>query len=48
MSPFEAARKLLSLDSRDLHLGDRTELVFQDSDLVPLLIQVKYATAITN
>ena len=35
MSPFEAARKLLSLDSRDLHLGDRTELVFQDSDLVP-------------
>ena len=42
MSPFEAARKLLSLDSRDLHLGQRADLVFQDSDLVPLLIQVIY------
>ena len=40
MSPFEAARKLLSLDSRELHLGERADLVFQDPDLIPLLIQV--------
>lgn len=40
MSPFEAARKLLSSESSRTSLGDRVDLVFQDMDLVPLLIQV--------
>ncbi len=39
MSPFEAGRKLLSLER--LSLGDRIELVFQDADLVPLLVQAR-------
>lgn len=42
MSPFEAARKLLDADSARLSLGDKAELVFQDMDLVPLLIQENY------
>ena len=41
MSPFEAARKLLTVDSARLSMGDRIDLVFQDADLVPLLIQVQ-------
>lgn len=41
MSPFEAARGLLSSDSQKLSMGDRMDLVFQDADLVPLLIQVQ-------
>lgn len=40
MSPFEAGRKLLSLESEKMSLNDRIDLVFQDADLVPLLIQV--------
>lgn len=40
MSPFEAGRKLLSLESQSMSLNDRIDLVFQDSDLVPLLVQV--------
>ena len=40
MSPFEAGRKLLSMESARLSLGERLDLVFQDADLVPLLIQV--------
>ena len=40
MSPFEAGRKLLALDSMKLTLNDRIDLVFQDADLVPLLVQV--------
>ena len=40
MSPFEAGRKLLALDSSKLTLNDRIDLVFQDADLVPLLVQV--------
>ena len=40
MSPFEAARKLLSLEANRLSLGDQIDHVFQDMDLVPLLIQV--------
>ena len=40
MSPFEAGRKLLSLESERLSLNDRIDLVFQDADLVPLLVQV--------
>ena len=40
MSPFEAARKLLSSESERMSMGDRVELVFQDMDLVPLLLQV--------
>lgn len=41
MSPFEAARKLLSTETTRWSLMDRTELVFQDMDLVPLLVQVR-------
>lgn len=40
MSPFEAARKLLGNESERMSLGDRVECVFQDMDLVPLLVQV--------
>ena len=40
MSPFEAGRKLLDLNSQKLSLNDRIDLVFQDADLVPLLVQV--------
>lgn len=40
MSPFEAGRRLLSAETTRMSLLDRTELVFQDMDLVPLLIQV--------
>jgi hypothetical protein len=40
MSPFEAGRKLLSLESQSMSLNDRIDLVFQDPDLVPLLVQV--------
>ncbi|CAL8468443.1 g7983 [Coccomyxa elongata] len=42
MSPFEAGRKLLSLESERLSLNDRIDLVFQDADLVPLLVQENY------
>ncbi|GAB4817566.1 hypothetical protein N2152v2_004612 [Parachlorella kessleri] len=42
MSPFEAARKLLSPDCDSLSLGDQLDLVFQDMDLVPLLVQENY------
>ena len=42
MSPFEAARKLLSLESQHLSLGQQSDLIFQDMDLVPLLIQENY------
>ncbi|EIE19443.1 RFC1-domain-containing protein, partial [Coccomyxa subellipsoidea C-169] len=40
MSPFEAGRKLLSLESEKMSLNDRIDLVFQDADLVPLLVQL--------
>ena len=42
MSPFEAARKLLSPESTSLSLSDQLDLVFQDMDLVPLLVQENY------
>lgn len=42
MSPFEAARKLLSPESASLSLSDQLDLVFQDMDLVPLLVQENY------
>ncbi len=41
ISPFEAARKLMEGSAR-LSLMDKMELVFQDADLVPLLIQENY------
>lgn len=41
MSPFEAGRRLLSSETSRMSLMDRTELVFQDMDLVPLLVQVR-------
>ena len=40
MSPFEAARRLLSSESERMSMGDRVDCVFQDMDLVPLLVQV--------
>ena len=42
MSPFEAARKLLSTEAQHISLGTQSDLVFQDMDLVPLLIQENY------
>lgn len=42
MSPFEAARKLLSVEAQHLSLGAQSDLIFQDMDLVPLLIQENY------
>lgn len=42
MSPFEAARKLLSSEAQHLSLGHQSDLIFQDMDLVPLLIQENY------
>ena len=44
MSPFEAARRLLSSESERMSLGDRVECVFADMDLVPLLVQVSSQT----
>lgn len=43
MSPFEAARRLLDFEAcSSLSMTDQLELVFQDSDLVPLLVQENY------
>jgi replication factor C subunit 1 len=42
LSPFEAARRLLSPEANELSLADQMELVFQDHDLVPLLVQENY------
>lgn len=42
-SPFDCARKLLSFDSSALTMGDKLDCVFQDMDLVPLLVQVRKA-----
>ncbi len=42
MSPFECARRLLEPSSAHLSFGERSELVFADMDLVPLLVQENY------
>jgi replication factor C subunit 1 len=42
MSPFEAARRLLDSEACSLSLSDQMDLVFQDADLVPLLVQENY------
>lgn len=43
MSPFEASRRLLDVDpSGPLSFSDQLALVFQDHDLVPLLVQENY------
>ena len=42
MSPFDAARKLLESSSMHLSMSSRTDLVFQDDSLVPLLVQENY------
>jgi replication factor C subunit 1 len=42
MSPFECARRLLDGSSSRSNIGERLEMVFQDADLVPLLIQENY------
>lgn len=39
-SPFECARQLLSVESASWSMSDRMDAVFQDMDLVPLLVQV--------
>ena len=39
-SPFDCARRLLSGESAQWSMMDRMDAVFQDLDLVPLLIQV--------
>ena len=41
MSPFESGRRLLDPASKQLTLDDRLNLVFQDADLVPLLVQAR-------
>eukprot|EP00892_Ulva_mutabilis_P010717 jgi/Ulvmu1/8017/UM004_0254.1 len=41
-SPFDCARKLLSIESCSMTMGDRMDCVFQDMDLVPLLVQENY------
>eukprot|EP00850_Spirogloea_muscicola_P018255 SM000165S02216 [mRNA] locus=s165:238181:243560:+ [translate_table: standard] len=41
LSPFIAADRLLGM-SKNLTMDDRIDLVFQDADLVPLLIQEDY------
>ncbi len=43
MSPFESGRRLLDPASKQLTLDDRLNLVFQDADLVPLLVQASAA-----
>lgn len=40
-SPFECARVLLSSESARMRLSDRMDCVFQDADLIPLLIQAR-------
>lgn len=40
-SPFDCARRLLSSESAQWSMMDRMDAVFQDLDLVPLLIQVR-------
>eukprot|EP00271_Cylindrocystis_brebissonii_P022485 TRINITY_DN8672_c0_g1_i1.p1 TRINITY_DN8672_c0_g1~~TRINITY_DN8672_c0_g1_i1.p1 ORF type:complete len:642 (-),score=151.06 TRINITY_DN8672_c0_g1_i1:634-2475(-) len=42
LSPFTAADKLLSNACKRVPLGDQIDLVFQDADLVPLLVQENY------
>jgi replication factor C subunit 1 len=40
-SPFDSARKLLSGESAQWSMMDKMDAVFQDMDLVPLLIQAR-------
>ena len=40
-SPFDCARRLLSSESAPWSMMDRMDAVFQDLDLVPLLIQAR-------
>jgi hypothetical protein len=47
-SPFECARLLLSTDSTRMRMSDRMDCVFQDMDLVPLLIQVRSLCCIAS
>ena len=42
MSPFDAARNLLSTEAGKYSISERLEMVFQDADLVPLLVQENY------
>ena len=42
VSPFTATDQLFSASSRDLSVSARSDLVFQDMDLVPLLVQENY------
>lgn len=42
MSPFTCARELLDSGSVRMKVGERLDLVFQDADMVPLLVQENY------
>lgn len=42
MSPFDAAKNLLSTEAAKFSVSERLEMVFQDADLVPLLVQENY------
>jgi len=45
VSPFEVARRLCSGESAPVSIAARMDLVFQDADLVPLLIQARASRA---
>jgi replication factor C subunit 1 len=47
-SPFDCARRLLSGESAQWSMMERMDAVFQDLDLVPLLIQVLSCTGIAK
>ena len=42
MSPFAVAQILLGFEGSRLSLPEQTDLVFQDADLIPLLVQENY------
>jgi replication factor C subunit 1 len=42
MGPFTAVDKLCAPDANRLSVNDRLNLVFQDSDIIPLFIQENY------
>ena len=48
MSPFACAQALLSKDARSMTTNDQINLVFQDADFVPLLVQENYLNHIPD
>jgi hypothetical protein len=47
-SPFDCARRLLSTESAHWTMMDKLNAVFQDMDLVPLLVQVRDANVMAT